>query len=764
MSEIQRILPDIRPERFYPGAVDSKDALLRAKKLERLSLEDRKLIVDQAIVLLEDNYAHLPLKRAMHAVNPVQLFKLLRLRLDKMTPRTIPPEILFHRELHSIFSTVRDLHTNYELPEPFKGWRAFLPFTIGEYFARVGSDKPITPDCLFGECERDGEELWAPRYLVTNVLESFKKRPEGFAAGAQLIFWNGVPIVRAVQLTAAQFAGSNQEARRARGLARMTLRPLVYAMPPEELWVDIVYRPAPPLDAPAPAPDDLREVRIYWAFGELGEEKPSPAKAPQATKIQHALRQVLDAEATREQEPPSTVAGPFEDRIRAALRKEVSTRPIRAADLLDEATLCTGLDYESEMMRLETYYMYTSKEKKREGARSYLDNRLVMTPIEPLPFYSSLKKTPILDAFSVVDSGEHFGLIRIRTFNVPSIDEFVKRFQEALMHPDLGRRGLIIDVRGNSGGDIPAGERILQLLTHRTIEPARFQFKNSPLNLELCQRLSKFFKPWIDSIASAVETGDTYSRGIPLTSPELCNDRGQKYHGPKILITDASCYSTTDIFAAGFQDHEIGEILGVHGNTGAGGANNVKHSVLLDVFNGRPPYKKLPHDAELSVALRRSMRVLDRSGTPLEDLGVVPKHRYRLTREDLVGDRHQLYARAIKLLRKSKEQAYFLFGWRDGKNTKRVRLCHSTDLETDFSLGGSGVAARVFAEQAERATGAEVDGIPVRVRDFRIEGDLRDDDLMEVRGLVGDERKLVASIKSRWGDLETTPPRTKPPV
>ena len=47
-----------------------------------------------------------------------------------------------------------------------------------------------------------------------------------------------------------------------------------------------------------------------------------------------------------------------------------------------------------------------------------------------------------------------------------------------------------------------------------------------------------------------------------------------------MLVTDAFCYSTTDIFAAGFQDHEIGTILGCHDNTGAGGANVWDHDDL----------------------------------------------------------------------------------------------------------------------------------------------------------------------------------------
>jgi hypothetical protein len=63
----------------------------------RLTTEERRLIVDQALVLIEQFYVHLLLKRAMHAVDPVQRLKHLRHRLD-----TIPEERRFHDEMISI--------------------------------------------------------------------------------------------------------------------------------------------------------------------------------------------------------------------------------------------------------------------------------------------------------------------------------------------------------------------------------------------------------------------------------------------------------------------------------------------------------------------------------------------------------------------------------------------------------------------------------------------------------------------------------------
>ena len=43
-----------------------------------LTLDDRKTIVEQALTLLERYYVHLPLKKVMHAVDPVQKLRLLQ--------------------------------------------------------------------------------------------------------------------------------------------------------------------------------------------------------------------------------------------------------------------------------------------------------------------------------------------------------------------------------------------------------------------------------------------------------------------------------------------------------------------------------------------------------------------------------------------------------------------------------------------------------------------------------------------------------------
>jgi hypothetical protein len=193
----------------------------------------------------------------------------------------------------------------------------------------------------------------------------------------------------------------------------------------------------------------------------------------------------------------------------------------------------------------------------------------------------------------------------------------------------LPQEGLIIDVRGNPGGMVQTGERLLQLFTPRFIQPENFHMICTPLTLEL-SKASSHLKPWIDSVEQGFETGSAFSQGFTLTPEDVGNREGQIYQGPVLLITNALCYSTTDMFAGGFADHEIGEILGTSGDTGAGGANVWRYSDLARCLPAKFP--ALPRGAQVTVALRRSTRVGDHSGVPVEDLGVVPTLANRLTK------------------------------------------------------------------------------------------------------------------------------------
>ena len=153
----------------------------------------RRTLVDQAEVLLNGVYVHLPFKRAMHAVDPVQSLRLLRYRLPELT------EAQFHVELQSIFISLRDLHTNYILPSHYAGF-AFLGILVERFF-------------------EDDE----PHWIVTKTFDRLTGDPN-LTAGAEVTHWNGMPMSIAVERNAAREAGSNEAARVARGLENMTIR------------------------------------------------------------------------------------------------------------------------------------------------------------------------------------------------------------------------------------------------------------------------------------------------------------------------------------------------------------------------------------------------------------------------------------------------------------------------------------------------------------------------------------------------------------
>src|SRR5262245_53347083 len=128
-----------------------------------LTTAEKERIVDQARAMLESLYVHLPLKRAMHATDPIQRLRLLKFRLATMSERR------FHDEMIDIFTDLRDLHTNYILPSPYAEKTAFLPFLLEEFF-----------------------ENGTRRYLVSKMLAGFTHST--FKPGVVVTSWSGVPI------------------------------------------------------------------------------------------------------------------------------------------------------------------------------------------------------------------------------------------------------------------------------------------------------------------------------------------------------------------------------------------------------------------------------------------------------------------------------------------------------------------------------------------------------------------------------------------
>jgi hypothetical protein len=259
--------------------------------------------------------------------------------------------------------------------------------------------------------------------------------------------------------------------------------------------------------------------------------------------------------------------------------------------------------------------------------------------------------TGAFKAYPVPTPAGPFGYVRIWTFKVNRPNDFIDEFKGIIA--GLPQNGLILDVRGNGGGTLGLAEGILQLLTPGPIETERFQLLNTPLT----RRGSTFnatYAPFTQSIDDAVETGALYSASLPLTTQAFANQFGQTYQGPVVVITDALCYSATDTFAAGFQDNEVGQILGVHRTTGGGGASVWEYSDILQFLAG-PGFEisALPKGSSFRMAVSRNLRVKKRADVLIEELGVAADLTHEMTRNDVLNTANpneDLIGKAISLL------------------------------------------------------------------------------------------------------------------
>jgi Peptidase family S41 len=188
----------------------------------------------------------------------------------------------------------------------------------------------------------------------------------------------------------------------------------------------------------------------------------------------------------------------------------------------------------------------------------------------------------VIDYGSVTTGDGVFAYLRFWSFEADKVDDLVNALAPIL--PTLPQKGLIFDMRGNTGGYIAAGERVLQLFSPTPIVTARFQFRVTNLTRAMAS-LSDEFIGWRASLAEAFATGEDYTRGIPIEGDDAdYNKVGRQYPGPVVLVSDALAFSTADVFAAGFIDNGLGKVICTDANMAAAGGNNWTWDVVR-VFN-----------------------------------------------------------------------------------------------------------------------------------------------------------------------------------
>jgi hypothetical protein len=597
----------------------------------------RQLVLDQAETLIGEVYVHLPLKRAMHAVDPLQALRLLRHRLADLS------ETEFHVQLQRIFLGLRDLHTNYILPSRYAGF-AFL----GIFLER---------------CVDDGRTA----YLVTKTFDHVTGDPQ-LTPGVEVRHWNGTPIQIAVEANAAREAGSNKAAQLSQGLQNMTLRSINMSLPPDEDWVDITYTVG----------GTTRETRLPWRVFESGSEVTDPGTLP-------SLPNGIEADAHH--------------LVGLDLRTELTRRVKRRLFAPASFSVPAGAPTAS-----------ATKAGRKPGSQ----------PLAAGPVPTS--RPDEIKARVVDTPSGTFGHLRIFTFSMAdqNVEAFVNEVARLLSV--LPREGLVLDVRGNGGGYVIAAEFLLQLLSPRVVTPEPFQFVSTPGTTGVSRTVADY-QGWNASLEESVTTGATYSTAFPLYPADVVNSVGQLYQGPVVLVTDAQCYSACDIFAAGFQDHQIGPVLGVEANTGAGGANVVTHEELrTDWTDGT--LEQLPKGVQMRVALRRCLRVGDRFGQPVEDLGVVPDALHELTRRDLLEENADLMAAAGSLLAQRTPRLLRFTTAAAGAGKRKLTVTTDAVASIDVYVDGRPVATTATSDGTTQVTVPAPAGGVIRIEGYDAGGAL----------------------------------------
>jgi Peptidase family S41 len=299
---------------------------------------------------------------------------------------------------------------------------------------------------------------------------------------------------------------------------------------------------------------------------------------------------------------------------------------------------------------------------------------------------------------TVTTSNGKFGYLRIWSFDVDDDAAFLEAAITLLGR--LPDRGLIIDVRNNPGGFIWAAERMLQLFTPNMITPTKFALRATSLTAAMARAPfnQAELAPWAESLQNAELTGEPYSSHLPITPPALCNDLGQHYGGPVVVVVDANTYSSGDLFTAGIVDNRIGPVLCIGEATGAGGANVwSSEDVQVSLRAAGRPLPSLPAGVQFSVAVRRAVRSGDADGTLIEDVGV-PGQLYEMTRDDLFQSNHDLIERCGELL---SAQPYTQL---DISRRGRTLKATTTGLDQlDLYVNGHPAAPPIVV-QGERAT------------------------------------------------------------
>lgn len=476
-------------------------------KLPEYSVEQKKLVLDQARIILSQIYINREqkIKDFGPAANPIPYLNKIESELNTIS------DLSFHKQLSDIFFRLRDLHTLYYLPKPFACYESFLPFGFKEVTAANGK-KVIAVSTM-----RDDEE----------VLK-FMPRPFRLKRGDIVTSYNGLSIEKAIQSNMNHSLGANPSAARRKSIENLRFFQHDLDLLPANDSIKFEFQTSE---------GEKYKLEIPWVTWKnwncIGQQNNLAVNTINKTPMAEAKKHRADFDQT------------------------------------GESTL-----------------------------------------------YWQINKTKF----------GNFGYIELMSFNPIdlTVNEVILKVKSLLQNELKNTDGLMIDLRGNTGGQLHLAERMIQLFSPREIQPHNFILRNSEANT-LYMALTPMDR-FTKALEEAQRTNSPFTKGLPISTTEEVNDLGQVYFKPVAVYVDSNCYSACDTFAAHVQDHKVATVFGEDQTTGGGGANVFSLDEVLEDFEqygvDSGPFKKLPNGQNITFAFRQTSRTGANFGKLIEDAGV----------------------------------------------------------------------------------------------------------------------------------------------
>lgn len=502
-----------------------------------LSDAEKRTVAEQAQLLLKGVYAHRFQKQDFYpgVTDPVPAVQAV---VDNIGALSVPE---MESELYRVFSSQRDLHLNYIFPQPYASFQSSLPLT----FKRVQGRRN------FFEVRVDA--INAERFAA---FAPDQRMPE---VGDKVIAYNGVRVQKAVNNLLEVGQGANRFGGFSRALARLTFRPHLLSLVPEDDEVTITFR----------GKKAGRYGRRYERY---------TVTIPWITRVPAPVAQTQQRSATITAQDSST-------KPRKILLQEMNIKE----DLFQK--LFNDFRAENGLLAQNTYPSNASNEP--EVTWGVIENRL-----------------------------GKFGYIRLASFvPVNGVDFAVQEIRRIIYDEFDGTKGMIFDVRDNGGGSGQLSDELPQLFGRNDAVTTQDRLINTDEMSRIFNEsiFGPIFPAGLEAINEVSGTDATHTRVFNLFDSPGANTFGQVYNGPVAVLANSNSYSASDYFSCHMQDSGIGFVFGEEPRTGAGGANVFEHSLLAQFVP--TVFTPLPNTHRARVSFGQGVRSGLNEGSFIEDFG-----------------------------------------------------------------------------------------------------------------------------------------------